>query len=139
MSADSNTALVRRYFEATRQRDLTTIDQLLAEDFVTHNPVRGTPPDREGVKQVAMLLERVFPDAQTNIEEMLTESDRVVARWSWRATHQGELLGIPASGKQVSMTGISMYRISNGTIAEEWEHRDTLGLLQQLGAVPAIG
>jgi len=139
VSAENNKALVRRYFEVTARRDLAAIDQLLAGEFVTHSPIRGTPPDREGVKQAAMLLAPVFPDFQTTIEELVAEGDRVVARWSWRATHQGELLGVPASGKQVSISGISIYRVVNGRIFEEWEQRDTLGLLQQLGVAPALG
>jgi steroid delta-isomerase-like uncharacterized protein len=139
VTAESNKALVRRYFEVTARRDVAAVDQLLTQDFVTHNPVRGTPPDREGVKQAAMLRGSVFPDERTSIEELVAEDDRVVVRWSWRGTHTGELLGIPPSGRQVTMNGLSMYRISDGHIAEEWEERDTLGLLQQLGAAPAIG
>jgi steroid delta-isomerase-like uncharacterized protein len=137
VSSERNKALVRRYFEASLRRDLSAIDQILAVDFVTHNPVQGVPPDRDGAKQAVRLLEPVFGGVALTIDQMVAEGDTVAVRWSWQAVHQGELLGIPATGKRVSMNGLSMYRVAEGAIAEEWEERDKLGLLQQLQAEPA--
>ena len=138
MSAEANQALIRRYFEAGNGGDVTALDALLVDGYVTHTPVRGFAPDREGTKQSLVAVRAAFPDGRNRLEDVLAVGDRVVGRWSWRATHQGELLGIAPTGKQVTMNGITILRVAEGRIAEEWEHRDALGLLRQLGLYPAV-
>ncbi len=78
-----------------------------------------------------------FPDGKWILDDAVAEGDKVAVRYTFRGTHQGELLGIPPTGKQVTMTGINIYRIVNGQFAEIWESYDKFGLLQQLGVLPA--
>lgn len=92
---------------------------------------------REHWKQLASGYFTAFPDFQIRLEDLIAEGDKVVARWAWHATHQGEFMGIPPTSKQVAVTGIGVYRIADGKIAEEWVQDDVLGLLQQLGTGPA--
>jgi steroid delta-isomerase-like uncharacterized protein len=80
-----------------------------------------------------------FPDLKLMVEDQIAEGDKVVTRWSATGTHQGELLGIPPTGKQTTATGITIDRIQGGKIVETWTHWDNLGLLQQLGVVPQMG
>ena len=80
---------------------------------------------------------KVFPDAQYSIEELVAGGDLVAWHWTFRATHQGEILGIPPTGKQISFGGINIFRLQNGKIVEDWVYRDTIGMMRQLGAMPA--
>lgn len=80
-----------------------------------------------------------FPDMRSTFEDQIAEGDLVVSRWSARGTHKGELMGIPLTGKAVTLTGISTMRIVGRKIAEQWDNWDTLGMLQQLGVIPALG
>jgi steroid delta-isomerase-like uncharacterized protein len=136
MSTEQNKALVRRYLEAVWDRgDLSVVDELIAPDYIQHN--RNAPPGRDGVKQFFAMLRAGFPDARQIAEDMLADGDKVIWRWTIRGTHQGPFMGIPATGKQIAMTGMNIVRISNGMIAENWGEQDTLGMMQQLGAIPA--
>jgi steroid delta-isomerase-like uncharacterized protein len=108
-------------------------------DFVEHSPQPGIPPDREGLKQLVTVYRTAFPDTQFTVEDLIVEGDKAVVRWTARGTHQQELMGIPPTGKQATVTGIDIYRIKNGMTAEHWGNFDQLGLLQQLGVIPAPG
>ena len=94
------------------------------------------PEQAEAAKQEAADFRQGFPDVVSTIEDLIAEGDKVVARWRARATHQGEYTGIPPTGKEVEFTGISVYRIEAGKIAESWNVEDQLGLMQQIGAIP---
>jgi steroid delta-isomerase-like uncharacterized protein len=139
MSAEENKALVRRMLEeGFNEGNLDLADELYAPDYVYHEP--GTPelpPGPEGVKQLMGMYKTAFPDAHITVEDVICEGDKVVARFTARGTHLGELAGIAASGNQVEVAGISVNRIENGRIAEEWECFDALGMMQQIGAIPA--
>ena len=80
-----------------------------------------------------------FPDVHFTIEDQVAEADKVVTRWTWRGTHQGPFQGIPPTGKHVMVTGVGINRFANGKVVENWTNMDILGLLQQLGVVPAPG
>ena len=80
-----------------------------------------------------------FPDLQGTLEDMVGEKDKVASRLRWRGTHQGELMGVPPSGKQVDFTMLEINRISEGKIVEGWVNFDALGMLQQIGAIPEPG
>jgi predicted ester cyclase len=97
------------------------------------------PEQAEAARQEAADFRRGFPDVRSTIEDLIAEGDRVVARWSSRATHRGEYVGIPPTGNEVEFTGISVYRIEGGRIAESWTVEDELGLMRQIGAVPEPG
>jgi predicted ester cyclase len=121
--SEENKALFRRMFEeALNQGNISLIDELVAPDFVEHEELPpGIPPGREAVKDV------------------IAEGDKVVARSTWSGTHQGEFMGIPATGKRVSFGVIDIMRFADGVVVEHWGQMDNLGMLQQLGVVPAPG
>ena len=138
MSAE-NKALARRLLEeAFNAGRLDVAEELVASDFVGHAPslpeeVRGPA----GLKELIAGYRTAFPDIHVTIEDQIADGDRVVTRWSAKGTHQGELMGMPATGKQATVTGITIDRIADGRIAESWNNWDTLGMMQQLGAIPA--
>jgi steroid delta-isomerase-like uncharacterized protein len=138
MSTEENKALLRRFYrELVDQGNLAIIDELIAPDMVEHEELPpGIPPGREGVKQFFALMRSAFPDVQVAVEDMLAEGDKVVARVTFRGTHRGEFIGVPASGKQVAFTAIDILRIVDGRLVEHWGQTDNLGMLQQIGAIP---
>jgi steroid delta-isomerase-like uncharacterized protein len=136
---EQNKALVRRLMEEVWNRgSLAAADELVAGDYVGHSSpagseTHGTP----GYKRFFAGLRRAFPDFRVTVEDQIAEGDRVVCRWTARATHQGEYAGIPPSGKQGVVTGTSTFRIADGKVVECWTNSDDLGLLQQIGALLA--
>jgi steroid delta-isomerase-like uncharacterized protein len=139
-SAEENTALIRRLNEEFWNAGKAAVfDEVFAPDYVDHSPAPGQAPDREGFRQVAAALRAALPDLSSTIEDLVAEADKVAWRWSLRATHRGPLLGIPATGKPITLTGITINRIADGQIVERWSQVDNLGLLQQLGVIPAPG
>ena len=139
MSTEDNKALVRRFYEEVfNQRNLALVDQLFSTNHVFHNPPT-TLHGREEFKQLLSLYITAFPDARFTVEDEIAEGDRVASRYTFRGTHQGELMGIAPTGKQVTVTGMIINRIVNGTSEEGWLNFDALGMLQQLGVVPSMG
>jgi steroid delta-isomerase-like uncharacterized protein len=138
MSLEANKALVRRWFEETDKGSFGIIDELCAPDYVDHSPpLPGMGEGSEGVRRANTALTAAFPDTVHIIEEQIAEGDRVVTRLRGRGTFLGECLGIPPNGKVVEITGISIHRIANGKLVEHWANADLLGLLQQMGGLPA--
>jgi steroid delta-isomerase-like uncharacterized protein len=139
MSAETNKAVVRRYFEEVWDRgNLRVIDELVDPDFDGHPA--GSSPDFgrgiEGQRQFVMTYREAFPDLHMQIEEMVADGDLVAVRWSGSGTHQGELMGMPPSGKQAHVTGMFITRVKDGKLMETWGNFDALGMLQQIGAIP---
>ncbi len=133
-----NKEIARRYgAEVWGRGDAAAVDALFAADVVDHNAFPGQPPGVEGVKQIVALFRAAFPDLQITNEEILADGDRAVLRWNAQGTHQGELAGIPATGKRVRMTGIDILRIADGKVVERWGEYNSLELMQQLGVIPA--
>jgi steroid delta-isomerase-like uncharacterized protein len=136
--SEQNKAISRRLVEeAFNEGKLDVVDELVAPDFINHDPaspeeIRGP----EGLKDFVRTYRTAFPDIRVRIEDQIAEGDKVVSRWSGNGTHKGELMGMPASGKQATVTGISIDRLEGGKIIESWNNWDTLGMLQQLGVVP---
>ncbi len=140
MSTEENKALVRREIEElfNHTGDLDVAGEVYAPDFVGHDPT--LPEDLHGVeaaRQFAASFRGAFPDLTCTIEDQLAEGDKVVSRWTARGTHQGDLMGIAPTGKSVTVTGFDEFRVADGKIAELWQEVDMLGLMQQLGALPA--
>jgi len=136
MSTEANKALVRRLIEeAWNQGNPDVIDELVSLDYVLHIDAPG-PPGREGYKRDVLMHRTAFPDLRFTIEDMVAEGDKVVLRATLRGTHRGEYIGIAPTGKQITLTAISIRRITDGQIAEEWVEMDMLGLMQQLGVAP---
>ena len=136
-NAEENKAIVLRYWEEVANKgNLDIIDEICAPDFVAHEAdqdIRGP----EGVRQFILMLRVGFPDLHVIVEDVVAEGDKVVQRWSGHGSHQGELMGLPPSGKRVSVAGITISRFESGKVVEEWELYDTMGMMQQLGAIPS--
>ena len=140
MSTEDNKALVRRIIEEVwNQGNLAVVDELSDENVVNHNPPGPPLQGPEAFKQFVLMYRSAFPDTHFTIEDEIAEGEKVVTRWTARGTHKGELMGIPPTGKQVTVTGISIDRFAGGKSIESWTNFDTLGMMQQLGVVPAIG
>ena len=137
-TADDNGQLVRRIIEDGFNEDrFEVFDDVLAADVVLHeagqpDPLQGT----EEVKAFFRTYRTAFPDATIHIDELLAADDLVVVRWTGTGTHDGDLHGIGPTGAEVSIMGMEMYRVADGRIVEGWAVFDSLGMLQQVGAIP---
>ena len=139
MSVQANKSLCDRFAEAWTKGDLAAMDELVAEDFVLHGAPPGMAPGREGYKQFVKKHHTGFPDFHVTVDDVVVEGDKVARRVTWGGTHQGEYMGIAPTGKQASVTVITIERIEDGKIAEQWGAADLLGLMRQLGALPPPG
>ena len=139
MSAE-NKALSRRLLEeAFNAGNIAVVDEVLATDVINHDSALPEPAVGQAAAKASIQGYRTaFPDLRLTIEEQLAGDDLVATRWSAKGTQQGELMGMPATGKQATVTGITIDKIVDGHIAESWTNWDTLGMLQQLGVVPAL-
>ena len=136
MSIATHKAIVRRYIEQVlneQRHDL--LEEFLTENIELHGS--GIAPGLEVVKQWFVTFATAFPDGNTSIEDVIAEEDRVVARTTFKGTHKAELQDVPATGKSVSIPSLTIFRMDNGKIAEGWLVSDNLGMMQQLGAIPA--
>jgi predicted ester cyclase len=138
LSADANKEIVRRLTIEPWEGNLGVIDEYVAADYVGHDPSIPDLHGPDGMKEFMTGYLAAFPDARITIDGILAEGDLVTVRWTARGTHQGDLMGISPTGKQVTVTGISIARLTGGKVVEEWTNWDTLGMLQQLGVVPAM-
>ena len=139
MSTEENKGNERRLVEeGWNQGNTAVFDELFAADYLGHDP-SGPLHGPEGFKQFYATYRTAFPDTHLTIEDQIADQDTVASRWTATGTHQGPLMGIPPSGKRVRVTGITISRYASGKIAEEWFSYDTLGMLQQLGAIPMPG
>lgn len=136
MSTGENKAIVRRFEKAVwNERNPSRVDEFFAPSHIFR--AAGSPPlDREGHRQMIAHFQDAFPDGRNVSENLLADEDKVVQRWTFRGTHQRAFQGIPPTGRQVTLTGISIWRVEDGMIVESWHELDTLGLMQQLGAIP---
>jgi len=133
MSLPQNKAVARRFVEELLGAgNFALFDEITTKDYADHNlPSVVTPRQSIGAFRAG------FPDAQFHIEDVIAEEDKVVVRYTVAATHTGNFYGIPATGRHVEMPGISIYRIKEGKLSEAWVQYDQLGLMQQLGVIPA--
>ena len=138
-SEEENLAIVRRRIEAfAGEGNVGLADELFASDYVNHDP--PFPDSTRAQLQQAIIQSRVgLPDVRITIDDILAEEDRVVTRYTLRGTHQGELRGIPPTGRRVTLQGIVISRVADGKIVEEWNLSDKLGLFQQIGAFSRPG
>ena len=136
MTTDDNKALVQRFFEEViNQRNLAALNQLVDPTGVNHTVPAGMP--QEPNPFLAQYL-GAFPDGKVTVEDLLADGDKVVARVSYRGTHQGAFRGIPPTGKPITVMGINIFRIANGKLVEHWGLADRLAVLQQVGVVPPL-
>ena len=136
--SEQHKALMNRFVEEViNQQNLDAADEIVAEDFVELDPFPGQEQGREGLKRVLATFFVGFPNLDWLVEEQIAEGDKVVSRFRWHGTHKGEFLGIPATGRQITVKGVVIDRVVDGKEAESRILMDTLGMMQQLGVVPA--
>ena len=137
MSAEQNKALARRVLEEMFNKgNLDAADELLAPDYVDHDP--AMPEDvhgPEGFKQYVGAYRSAFSDLHVQIEDQVAEGDKVVTRWTGTGTHDGELAGIAPTGKRLTLPGMEIVRISGGKLVKGWEGYDSMNMMRQLGAI----
>ena len=140
MSTEENKTNASRVFEEVFNKgNLSVVNELIATDYVGH--ASGMPDFNgpEGFMQFAMMYRTAFPDLNMTMEDTVAEGDKVVNRWTARGTHKGDLMGISATGKQVTTSGTVISRYVGGKQVEAWVNMDQLGMLQQIGVIPPMG
>ncbi len=131
--SQQNKTLARRWFDDLFSRgDLDAANEILSADFIDHLP-REEERGLEELKHYATMYRSAFPDIRDTVEEVVAEGDKVVVRWTSRGTHQGEFMGVAPTGRQVTFTGMRLFRIAENKIVESWVNIDERGLQEQLG------
>lgn len=145
MSTSGKTETNRRVAEAflngTHSRnieDVAIIDDTVAPEIVCHGFPGGDPTDHESYKDFFRTFRRSFSDMDWKVDALVADENFVAARWQIRATHSGDFAGVKADGRRIAFDGMVLYRMEDGLIAETWLHIDQMGLLSQIGAVPAL-
>jgi steroid delta-isomerase-like uncharacterized protein len=139
MAAEATIA--RRFIEEILDTgDWSSAAELLTDDVVMHHPSAPEPiRGREAVHGFLGVFRTGMPDLRLRVEDVTADGDRVAARWSAHGTHTAEMFGIPPTGREIDIHGISFFRFADGRIAEDWVEENTLGVLQQLGVIPPLG
>ena len=133
----NNKQISRRIFEEVwNNKKVDVVDELMAENYVHHDPQSTIPGGVNGYKEFVHYYLHAFPDLRFTLEDEISEGDTVVTRWTVTGTHQGDLNGLASTGKGISVTGMTMARVRNGRVVESWSNWDTLGMVQQLGGSP---
>jgi predicted ester cyclase len=140
MSTEENKEIARRVLEeALNKHNMAVVDELVDSSYVYHAPLWELK-GQEGYKQGCTMILTSLPDHHMTFEDIIAEDDKVAMRFTVTGTHTGgDYMGIAATGKQITMTGIIISRISGGKIVEDWEIVDQLGIMQQLGIIPPMG
>jgi steroid delta-isomerase-like uncharacterized protein len=138
MSTEENKAIVRRMTEEFyNQGNIESADQFFAASYVHHDPASPQVRDLEGLKEALRAFLAGCPDLHITTDELVGEGDKVLKRWTYHCTHTGDLSGMPPTGNRITMSGLELFRLADGKIAESWLAYDNLSLLQQLGVIPA--
>ncbi len=136
-TSDRNKRVMQRFYdEVVNEGNLDLIDKLLAEDFEEHEETPGIGPGREGVKQFFAMLRTAFPDVSCEVEHLLGEGVFVVARVRMHGTHQGEFMGVPASGRPIDVQVWDLVHLTDGVATAHWGLMDAMTLMQQIGVAP---
>lgn len=139
MSTDNKTVIRTFIEEVINQGRIERTDEFVIEDFVELDPFPGQAPGREGLKAVILQMRSAFPDIHWAVDEMVAEGDKLVTRFTWTGTHQGEFLGVPATGRSVSIKGIVVDSLEGGKMVDSRMLLDVLGMMMQLGMTLAPG
>jgi steroid delta-isomerase-like uncharacterized protein len=138
MSTETNKTLARRVFEEVLNgRNLDLLDELAVPDYVEHNPLPGQGTGIDGIRDRYTMLFNAF-DFRFIVDDVIAEADKVVLRWTHTGTHVGAFLGMPPTGRSYRTTGIEIWRVENGKLAEHWDVVDVFGQLMQLGLLPQL-
>jgi predicted ester cyclase len=139
MSTEENKTVVQQLLHVIEQGDVSRLNQIIAPNWVNHDPSLPPMQGYEGAKQLVMLFHSAFPDMHFEIEDMLAEGDKVACRFRGRGTNTGSFQGMPPTGRAVDITGTGILRVVDGKLTDNWVNFDALGLMQQLGVVPPPG
>lgn len=136
-SAETNKAIVRRFYEEIDKGNIDAMDELVAEDYIDHSPppFSGLPQGREGLKEGFKIFWKATPGYH-HIEDQIAEGDKVVTRLTAYGKHEGDLPGAPRTGNELRMTSITIHRLKDGKLVEKWAEKDMAGFLQQIGVNP---
>lgn len=135
--SEDNKAVSRRSLEIFAEGNLDALGEVVASDMVDHDPYNPHANEGlEGAKKTIAMYREAFPDVSFEIEDQVAEGDKVVTRWAGTGTHEGTLMGVEPTGKRSTTTGITIDRIEGGKIVESWSSWDTLGMMQNIGAIP---
>ena len=138
--SEKNKALISRFWEEVfNKKNLLLVDELFAPNWVYHGPAGQEVYGPNGLKQYLAVYFKAFPDLHARIEDLVAEGNKVVSRATCSGTHKGELMGMPATGKTITIMVICISRFEGDKIIEDWELVDLFGMLQQLGAIPPMG
>ena len=138
MSTEENKAIVRNMTEEFyNQGNIERADQFFAASYVHHDPALPQVRDLEGLKEALRAFLAGCPDLHITTDELVGEGDKVLKRWTYHCTHTGDLSGMPPTGNRITMSGLELFRLADGKIAESWNAYDNLSMLQQLGVIPA--
>jgi steroid delta-isomerase-like uncharacterized protein len=139
MSTEDNKSLMRRFFEEVfNKKKLAAIDEFITPNHIDHTLPPFLPTTPEGTKRAIGMYLKAFPDLQLTVEDMIAEGDKVVTRFTSNGTQQKAFMGIPPTGRQVTVSSIVVARIADGKIVEQWGLDDQMGMLQQLGVIPVL-
>jgi steroid delta-isomerase-like uncharacterized protein len=139
MSSEQNKTIVRRFVEESWKGNLDVVDELTAPDYVGHDPANPEPVrGPKGVKAFISTYRAAFPDARVTVEDQLAQGDLVATRWTSRGTQKGELMGIEPTGKKVTVSGVTISRLVDGKLVEEFHNWDAFGMMKQLDAIPVL-
>ncbi len=138
--SEANKIIVRRMIEKVHNHgEVDAIDELCTPDMVNHTPMPGVPNTNDGVKQFFTSMHAAFPDLCFTIHDQIAEGEKVFTRMTFEGTHNGEFMGIPATGRQVSIDVIDTFRLQGGRITDHWGMADQLSMMQQMGIVSPPG
>lgn len=132
--------VIERYLEGFNEQDMEALPETVAPDVVVHGLI-GVEGDVNGIEEYGDWATEMFtgmPDAEIELEDLFSVGDKVAARWTVRGTQENELFGLPATGESVEVSGLAIFRMEDGKIAEKWYQQDDLGMLQQTGVVEGI-
>ena len=136
MSLEQNKAVVRKFYEVFDQQDTEQGQELMSTDIVSRGLDTAPRKGFDAIMQYATMIFTAFPDGRHVLAEVIAEGEKVVTRGTFSGTHQGELMGIPPTGKQVNFSVVHIDRVVNGKIVEHWGQGDTFTMMQQLGVIP---
>ena len=134
---DTGRRLAETYLQMLNERDPDLVDTFVAVDYRNHNAY--VDDGREANRQFWASFFAALPDLTATMEDLVISGDRVVGRFVYRGTHDGEFMGIPGTGRRVEMRSIDIWRVADGMFVEHWDELNTLEFFQQIGAIPQGG
>ncbi len=136
-SEEQNEVLIRQVLELINDRNLDAAFELYAPDYIYHGPGGQELRGRDGIRELWAIFLAAFPDLRSTVDDVISEGDKLVLRWTIQGTHTGEFLGIPASNKQMRLPVTEIFRIADGQLVEAWDQYDRLHLMEQIDGIPA--